>query len=176
MLDILGSYSRKARAGEGHIPARPEVDDLVPELLKDAAVDPEPGGQARHVVARLVHGQEEPDADRVHVDPDHVRRRRVGDHPVDVVLRHLHPQAVLLRGVAQRGALDLHEEEIRRPVHHLDDVVERGVLIAQEPGPEERVVPPAEVGHEEAEQPLPAFPDVLSGHLLTCWQAHEYPS
>ena len=39
---------------------------------------------------------------------------------------------------------------------------------AQEPGPEERVVPPAEVGYEEAEQPLPAFPDVLSDHLLTC--------
>jgi hypothetical protein len=68
----------------------------------------------------------------------------------------------------QRRALDLHEE-VRRPVHHLDDVVERGVLIAQEPGSEEWVVPPAEVGHEEAEQPLPALPDVLSGHLRTYW-------
>jgi hypothetical protein len=35
--------------------------------------------------------------------------------------------------------------------HHLDDVVKCWVLIAQEPGAEERVVPPAEVGHEEAE-------------------------
>src|SRR5262245_33647654 len=46
----------ESRASQGHVPDRPEVDHFVPQLLKDAAVDPESGGQARHVLARLVHG------------------------------------------------------------------------------------------------------------------------
>src|SRR5205823_5041827 len=97
-------------------------------------------------------------------------RRRVGDHPVDVVLCYLYPQALLLDGVAKRCALDLHEKEVLRPVDHFDDVVEGWIPIPQEPGPEQRIISPTEVGHDEAEQPLPPFANVLSGHLLTFWQ------
>jgi hypothetical protein len=50
------------------------------------------------------------------LNPDEVRRRRVGGHTLDVVLRHLHTQAGLRSSVAWRGALDLHEEERRRLV------------------------------------------------------------
>src|SRR5262249_16483132 len=74
---------------------------------------------------------------------------------------------VFLCRVSPGRRLHLHEEEIRRVVHHLHNVIEGRVLVAEEAGAEERVVAAAQLSQKGTEQPLSPVSDVLSGHWCT---------